>query len=166
MAIYERGRKSDGVISMEGGMDGGLSPSLIKKNQCAYAENTTFRGGYAKTRPAFRNVPLDGGADATAMLAAKFQGAGHYDESGYQHIIVVAGGNVYKVSPPASGEVWTVTDITGTAILSRPEWIGTTGNVYGILKHAVTRLLEALRARLTTSTITCKPHSISTLVGP
>jgi hypothetical protein len=118
MAIYERGRKSDGVISMEGGMDGGLSPSLIKKNQCAYAENTTFRGGYAKTRPAFRNVPLDGGADATAMLAAKFQGAGHYDESGYQHIIVVAGGNVYKVSPPASGEVWTVTDITGTATLS------------------------------------------------
>ena len=121
MAINERGRKSDGVISMEGGMDGGLSPSLIQKNQCAYAENVSFRGGYAKTRPAFRRIPFESNAATTAMLAARFQGAGHYDEGGVDHLIIVSGGKVYKVTPPSSGEIWSVTDVTGSAVLSSTE---------------------------------------------
>ena len=57
MAIVDKGRIVDGITSIEGGMDSGRSPSVINKNQCAYAGNVSFRGGYAKTRPTFRRIP-------------------------------------------------------------------------------------------------------------
>ena len=119
MAILEKGRMADGVMALAGGMDSGRSPALLPKTQVAYAQNVTFRGGYAKTRPSFERIPLATSDPATAMLAAKFQGSGYYEESNTAaHMIVVAGGNVYKLTPPTSGINWTVADITGGVTVS------------------------------------------------
>lgn len=96
-------------------MDAGRSPALIEKTQVPYAENVTFRGGFAKTRPAFRKLAFASSSAATALLAARFQGAQYYEESSsHRYFIVVAGGNMYKLAAPASGEEWVVTDITNS----------------------------------------------------
>ena len=120
MAIREQGRLADGLTALSGGMDAGRNPSDIAKTQVAYAENITFRGGFARTRPAFRRIVFPSeSADALSMLAARFQGAHYYEESAtYRFFIVVAGGSIYKLAPPASGEEWTVTDITNGMTIS------------------------------------------------
>lgn len=113
--INDRGRLADGIMSLNGGMDAGRSPAIIEKTQAPYAENVTFRGGFAKTRPAFRKLAFASSSAATALLAARFQGAQYYEESSsHRYFIVVAGGNMYKLAAPASGEEWAVTDITNS----------------------------------------------------
>jgi len=116
--IKDEGRVSDGLTALTGGMVSGRSPALLTPTQCSYAENISFRGGFAKTRPAFKRLEFVGDG-ATAFKAAKFQGAhwfvGDRDEG---YIIAVAGGNVYKISPPVTaGSGWDVTDITTNAPL-------------------------------------------------
>jgi len=117
--ITDRGRLADGITSLSGGMDAGRSPAIIDKTQVPYAENVTFRGGFAKTRPAFRKLAFATSSAATAMLAARFQGAQYYEESSsYRFFIVVAGGDMYKLAAPASGEEWVVTDITNSLTIN------------------------------------------------
>ena len=117
--ITDRNRLVDGISSLEGGMDSGRSPSMIGKNQVAYAQNVTFRGGFARTRAGFKRIKLASGSATTAMEDAKFQGAHYYQHSnGSGSIIVVAGGNTYKISPPTSGAEWSVTDITNSITMS------------------------------------------------
>lgn len=119
MAIRDKGRIVDGITSLEGGMDSGKSPSMLNRNQCAYAENVTFRGGFATTRPTFVRIPLASASStpASTMLASKFQGAAHYDK-GTGSIVCQVNGNIYQVSPPSSGLEWTVADITGGNTMS------------------------------------------------
>ena len=114
MAIVDKGRLVDGITALDGGMDSGRSPSTIAPNQCAYAGNVAFRGGFAKTRPAFKKVDITGGS---TFEADKFQGCGYFDHSDGQ-IIAVAGGNTYKFEPPSSGSSWACTDITNSKTLS------------------------------------------------
>tara|TARA_R100000808_G_scaffold25091_1_gene61740 strand:- start:5125 stop:6960 length:1836 start_codon:yes stop_codon:yes gene_type:complete len=117
MAIVDRGRVTDAITSLEGGMDSGRSPSLIEKNQVFYAQNVTFRGGFARTRAGFRRAKLNSSAAATALKDDKFQGSHYYQHSdGSGSMIAVAGGNVYKIS--ANGSNWDVTDITNSVTLS------------------------------------------------
>ena len=118
MAIRDTGRMSDGVMSLPGGMDSGRSPSLLPKTQVAYAGNVAFRGGYPETRPSFKRVQLTDGTDEDAFTPARFQGAGYFEkDSSNQHLIAVAGGNVYRITP-GSGVPWSVTDITNSVSLS------------------------------------------------
>ena len=114
MAIVDRGRLVDGITALDGGMDSGRSPSMIAPNQVQYAGNVAFRGGFAKTRPAFKRVGLTGFSTAAA---AKFQGCGYFDYYDGQ-IIFVAGGNTYKIVPPSSGTDWACSDITNSKTLS------------------------------------------------
>ena len=117
MAIVDKGRLVDGITALDGGMDSGRSPSTIAPNQCAYAGNVAFRGGFAKTRPAFRKVNITSSSAATAFEGDKFQGCGYFDYSDGQ-IVAVAGGNTYKFDPPSSGSSWSCTDITDSNALS------------------------------------------------
>jgi len=88
----------DGVLTLEQGMSSGRAPTLIDKQQCAYAANATMRGGYAKNRPAFRKLILDSGAASVAWQAANFQGAGFYDiGDGQQHVIGMSSGRLYQL---------------------------------------------------------------------
>ena len=118
--IKDDGLVSDGLTALTGGMVSGRSPALLTPTQCSYAENISFRGGFAKTRPAFKRLALTGDG-ATAFKAAKFQGSHWFvadRDEGY--IIAVAGGRVYKISPPETGTAWDVTDVTTSAPL-RPQ---------------------------------------------
>ena len=117
MAIYDNGRMSDGITVLNGGMDSGRAPSMIANNQCAYAQNITFRGGYAKTRPGFKRIPLATSSAATAFSGGRFQGASYFDYSTGQ-LVAQVGGNTYKLEPPSSGTDWSVTDITNSITMS------------------------------------------------
>lgn len=115
--ILDSGRLSDGFTTLSGGMDSGRSPSSIAANQCSYAENATFRGGFAKTRPSFKRMKLTG-SDASTFLGGKFQGATWFTESDDEgYIIAVASGYVYQIEPPRTTAGWLVTDITNGARL-------------------------------------------------
>lgn len=114
MAIVDRGRLVDGITALDGGMDSGRSPNLIAPNQVQYAGNVAFRGGFAKTRPAYKRINV---TDFSTAAADKFQGCGYFDYEDGQ-IIFVAGGNTYKIEPPSSGTDWACTDITNSKTLS------------------------------------------------
>ena len=59
MPVIDRQRISDGFLTLERGVDAGRAPNLLSRNQASFAGNVTVRGGYAKTRPAFVNIPLE-----------------------------------------------------------------------------------------------------------
>ena len=93
--ITDKGRVADVMTSLEGGMDSGRSPSTLDANQCFYAGNVTFRGGFARTRPGFKRAKLNTSAAATALKDDKFQGSTYYQHSdGSGSVIVVAAGKV------------------------------------------------------------------------
>jgi len=56
MPIQDRNRIYDGWVSLEGGVDAGRTPTLLDVNQVVSAENMTFRGGHATTRPGIRKL--------------------------------------------------------------------------------------------------------------
>jgi len=58
MPVIDQQRISDGFITLERGIDAGKAPSMLPRNQASFAVNVTMRGGFAKTRPAFNNIPL------------------------------------------------------------------------------------------------------------
>lgn len=140
MAIVDKGRLVDGITALDGGMDSGRSPSTIAPNQCAFAGNVTFRGGFAETRPGFKRVQLAASSAATALTGGKFQGAGHFDYSTGQ-LIVVVGGNTYTITPPSTGTSWSVADITDSNTMSttreRVHMVQVEDNVEGTKKSWV-----------------------------
>jgi hypothetical protein len=101
-------------------MDSGKSPALLGPTECSYAENISFRGGYAKTRPAFKKLTFESSTAATAFTGAKFQGAHWFTEDADEgYIVAVADGLVYTIEPPLiAGAGWTVIDVTNSAPLS------------------------------------------------
>jgi hypothetical protein len=115
--IRDAGRLADGMTTLVGGMDSGRSPSTLNPQQCSYARNVTFRGGFGKTRPVFKRLKLTGDG-ATAFLAGKFQGATWFtetDDDGY--LIAVSDGKIYQLEPPRTSAGWIVSDITNGARL-------------------------------------------------
>lgn len=63
----------DGFNSLIGGMNSGISPSLIENNQYAFGINCTNRGGFLRTRPKFRKITIDfnGDSDAESWFSSK-----------------------------------------------------------------------------------------------
>jgi hypothetical protein len=107
----------DGVTTLEQGMSSGHAPTLIAQQQCAYALNTTMRGGYGKNRPAFRQLTLTPSAAEAAWVAANFQGVGFYDiGDGQQHMIGMASGRLYQLD--LVGNEVSFTDLTIDALNS------------------------------------------------
>ena len=105
MPTIDRQRISDGFITLERGVDAGKSPSMLPRNQCSFAVNASMRGGYAKTRPEFSNIPLTfTGATEPESLAVKeiwttgrFQGAYSYSHGPRDLIICAVGGYIFSV---------------------------------------------------------------------
>lgn len=118
--IVDKNRIFDGWVSLEGGVDAGRAGGDIDANQCVSAENMTFRGGHATTRPGFRkltesftnpnhcydlkgnntttNVP---GQEAhTIYRKGRFQCAlGYAPHSGNDCIMALIGGRLYQITP-------------------------------------------------------------------
>ena len=97
----------DGFTSLERGMDSGRAPSLLPRNQAAYMENLTVRGGFPMPRPGYRKMALEG--DYLEATARKFHGAIFYDRGSGQ-LVVQAGGYHYRIG--LTGNIATITDIT------------------------------------------------------
>ena len=92
---------TDGFQSLEGGMNSGISPSLIQPNQVSFACNTTFRGGFAQPRPAFMEWTLDWQSDSDAeawFLAHPISGQTVFQLfTGISLICVCAGGRFFSI---------------------------------------------------------------------
>ena len=98
MATHEIGRISDGMITSEGGVDSGLCPNLIRKNQLAWARNMHMRGGERECRHGFTQMRFLG--ESTPDLPRlNFQGFGHYeDQTGRGYVVFFAGGRTFTGS--------------------------------------------------------------------
>lgn len=102
MSVRDPKRLSDGLTSLEGGCDSGTNPSILLPNQCAYAVNVTFRGGFASTRPRFMQIVLRFDVQDT-----KDWFESHHVQGGYVYeyldetaiIILSVGGRIYKIDP-------------------------------------------------------------------
>lgn len=91
------------------GMDFGVDPQLIPKDQQSLALNTTFRGNFAGPRPAYRkiNIPSGGAFDGSGY----FNDAQYYlSDFGVPSLVLNAGGKFYQFS--ISGTDCTVTDLS------------------------------------------------------
>lgn len=66
----------DAMTVFPAGMDSGISPELIPKNQLAFASNVTVRGSYVTHRPPFTDVALQfvSPSDQTAFETGLWQG--------------------------------------------------------------------------------------------
>lgn len=129
MASRLPNRVSDGFTSLEGGVNSGRSPDIINQNQCAWAENVRFRGGYADQRPGFKSINFleinNSGAEGypgtlhTTFSTLFFQGSAFYDNgSASGQLIAVASGRVFALTPMGAGK-WRINEMTdGTALLS------------------------------------------------
>jgi len=97
-------RLADGFSTLDGGHNDGISPSLIENNQCAFANNFTFRGGFAKTRQPWANLNLTFDTPETeANFTGIFQGAVEYQNpDGVTQQIVSVGGHLFlmDLGPP------------------------------------------------------------------
>jgi len=90
----------DGAITLEGGQDNGRSPSIIQRNQVAFATNTTFRGGFAAPRPGLKKRVLNfnqNGALTAAFEGGRFQHAAFYDGNGFPSLMSSHGGRQFKI---------------------------------------------------------------------
>lgn len=106
---------TDGVGTMDAGINSGIAPIRLEPNQAAFAINTSFRGGFPHTRPPFNRQDLNfGGNDELEAIfkTQLFQGATTYlDDFGNTFIVASIGGVVVLFTPNAAAP-WTVTDVS------------------------------------------------------
>ena len=104
----------DYISAFNEGMNAGIQPTLLPKNQLAFALNATVRGGFATNRPPFtKSLTFAWESDdvQTAVETGLFQGACYFKpDIGQQCLIAQISGYLYRFS--ISGSVVTVTDIT------------------------------------------------------
>lgn len=49
----------DGFTTLQAGMNSSIAPDKIRPDQCVFAVNTTFRDGFAGSRPGFKQITLN-----------------------------------------------------------------------------------------------------------
>jgi hypothetical protein len=109
----------DFLFGFDAGMDSGVSPLLLQKNQLAYASNLTTRGTLIHPRPVRRRYTLDLSAVptlASSLLAGTwlFQGKTYYKpDVGPETLIASISGRLYQFTPNIVTLTAVVTDITG-----------------------------------------------------
>ncbi len=106
----------DGFLSLEGGVDGGVSPSLIQPNQVASACNYSFRDAFVKTRPPYINLPLTFANDVVeSRFTGKFQGSVFYQSRfGTSGFVLSRGGKLFLIT---LGTTNVVSEITPTLVI-------------------------------------------------
>lgn len=94
-------RITDGFIDLNSGSDSGRSPSIIPRNACAFAINSTMRGSFAGTRPGLRKHTLTFQDDErkTAFETGNLQVASYY-QYGYGEplLMTLVSGRVYSIN--------------------------------------------------------------------
>lgn len=105
---------SDFLSEFSGGVNGGIPPQLLPKNQLASALNLSLRGGFARPRPPYQKKTFNFNGDfvlQTLVLTGKFQGAGYYrPDAGTESLVAQISGHLILFTE--SGNGWLVTDIS------------------------------------------------------
>ena len=117
----------DALTAFLGGVNSGLNPILLRKDQLAFATNATVRGGYIGPRPPYRKMTLvfDPSTIQDAFEQGFFQGATTYRPDFGNHLLLDStSGAIYKCV--ISGTTITVTDVS---IVGDPN-PATTGQVW------------------------------------
>lgn len=103
----------DGCLDFALGLNSGIAPQSLPKNQAAFAFNATFRGDFITDRPPYRKVQLDATASPllqSAIGQGVYQGATNYLAlDGSESIICSIAGRLFKITPSTSP--------TGTALV-------------------------------------------------
>lgn len=104
-------RVYDGFSELTGGMNLGISPSLLPASQCSASRDFTFRGGFPKTRPPFLNLPLTFDSPTTQQRwSGKYQGSCYYNSPfGQSGFIVSVGGRLFRIVLGAQNMVSEIT---------------------------------------------------------
>ncbi len=111
----------DVCTSFEQGVNSGITPILLPKNQLAFALNCTVRGGNVTSRPPVNRqiLAFPDAAMQTAVLGGFFQGSQVYrPDFGPTQIIASISGRLFAFTPTADD--WTVTEISIPGDLNDP----------------------------------------------
>ncbi len=105
----------DGFSSFELGINSGVAPLLLAKNQLSFAINATVRGNFVSHRPCFRKIAL---TFDTPQSQAIFEAQGLWQggcffksEYGTEAMVVSIGGRLFQVRPDTIGGAF-VSDIS------------------------------------------------------
>lgn len=101
---------TESVTMITRGVNSGLPPVSLGRDQLAWAVNATFRNGYAQPRPGITRCILDlDNLDTPANFTTGiYQGAIGFERR--NQLVVTIGGRLYRIDP----DTWTVTDISTT----------------------------------------------------
>ena len=111
----------DFLSAFDAGMNSGVSPLLLPKNQLAFGTNTTVRGAYATHRPPFtlQTLVFNSPITQAMFVGGLWQGAGYYQpDVGIQQLLASISGHLYLLTPTAS--TWTVADVSIPGDLDDP----------------------------------------------
>lgn len=90
----------DALSSFPKGINSGIDPTLLGKDQVAYAVNATFRGTFIMPRPEFviRELGFASTGDQTNFETGLFQGACFYQpDAGNAQIVAAIGGRLFAI---------------------------------------------------------------------
>src|SRR5678816_3389506 len=110
----------DFLFSFEAGVNAGIAPILLQKNQLAYGSNTTVRRSFVTHRPPVKQIPLEvdsysGQATLDDFQNGLFQGAQVYNpDNGIDSLIACISGRQFKLE--ITGNTAALTDITIPAV--------------------------------------------------
>lgn len=96
------------------GMNSGLDPFLVPRNQLAFAVNATVRGNFVTNRPPYykQTLNFDAGVQA-AFEGGLFQGACYFAPfGGQQQIVTQIGGRLFAITPNQPGPDAEVIEVT------------------------------------------------------
>lgn len=96
------------------GINSGIEPLLLEKEQLAFATNATVRGGYVSDRPPIRLETLAYGTHPeiqSVVEQGNFQGGGYYrPDFGTESLVAQISGRLFKFTE--NGAVWDVVEIS------------------------------------------------------
>jgi hypothetical protein len=107
----------DALADFAAGMNSGLDPFLIPKNQLSFAVNCTVRGNFVSDRPPYQRISTSF-SDNTASVGFRtglFQGATYYaPDSGQQRIVTQIGGRIFVFTPSTNDYTGSIVEVPVT----------------------------------------------------
>lgn len=123
MPAPAKGTYVDGFVTVEGGVNSGVWPVLVKPGQVSFAVNATMRGSLAQNRPAFLKNPLNFGGDLilqNRVENGRFQGAAVYtSDSGVTSLVASISGRLYQFFPSRTYTMVQEITISITAVVAQ-----------------------------------------------
>jgi hypothetical protein len=93
----------DGFLDFGLGIDSGIAPESLPKNQCAFAVNSSFRGDFITDRTPFQKLPINPtllSAIAAALNQGPFQSATNFKaDQNAESIVMSLGGRLFEIFP-------------------------------------------------------------------